>query len=101
MLKEAEDYKVPSNKHEGIANFMVQQLRTTLESNSDDYYVEARQATKEELAKKISAKEYREKLLTDKKEELERALARYNQSVADCEQSNKWAALFLESIKGR
>ena len=101
MLQKVNEFEPPTGEHFGIAKFMREQLESTIESNSTSYYEKAIAEFKKDLETVVSADEYRQELLDDKKEDLERAQKRLDEEIARCKATNEWCDVFFEAIKGK
>ena len=101
MLEKVNEFEPPTEEHFGIAKFMREQLESTIESNSTTYYEKAIAEFKKDLEAVVSADEYRQELLDDKKEDLERSQKRLDEEIARCKATNEWCDVFFEAIKGK
>ncbi len=99
MLKQAKLYKPPTDDHQGIKDFMVEQLETTIKRDGDSgYYEEELKNAKKEL-ESLDPAVVRKELLNDIKAELAYYTDKYEKDLKAVEQSNKWAEDFFKSLE--
>jgi hypothetical protein len=100
IMESAKSWVPPTEDHEGIRDYMIDQLKITIRADGDSsYYVEEIIRAKKELEEGIDPKVYREERI----KEIEDRISYYEEEVQKelerCKKSNDWMDKFLESIK--
>jgi len=100
IMESAKSWVPPTEDHEGIRDYMIDQLKITIQADGDSsYHVEEIIRTKKELEEGIDPKVYREERI----KEIEDRISYYEEEVQKelerCKKSNDWMDKFLESIK--
>lgn len=98
MLSKAKEYQSPTEEHNGIRDFMIQQLETTIDHDCDTKYSERELVEINAELKNINPIVVRENCIKSEKENIERYLKGHNEEVDRCNANNKWASDFLKSI---
>jgi len=98
MLLKAKDFNPPTEEHEGIAKFMIEQLEQTIEfDGSTKYHDEALPTIDIEL-KNIDANYVRFTLMEDAHKDIARHLKEHKEELKRCADSNKWVECFLDAL---
>ena len=101
MLEKANSYVPPTEEHTGIKDFMIDQLKQTLDRDCDaEYHVERIKEIEEATSLGIDVKERRKEMLKECEEDLKRHRVNLKEEEERCLQSNLWVEQYYQSIKG-
>jgi len=98
ILKDVRKWQPPTPDHTGIKDFMIDQIKKTIDFDCKTKYHD------EELAKieldllTLNASEIRKGMITNAKKDFEYNTKKYNEDVERCDKSNQWVADFIESL---
>lgn len=100
ILEGAKSWIPPTEDHEGLRTFMIDQLEQTIKHDGDpSYYVEKIIEIEKELAKKINVEEERRSAIKEIKSQISYHEIKYQEELERCKNSNKWMESLFESIK--
>jgi len=99
FLKEAKAYQSPTPEHDGIREFMINQIKETTKFDGSTEYYDKELATCKEELKNINVEEIRSKNKVYLKEDIERALENEKDEKDRCDNSNEWVRTFLDSLE--
>lgn len=101
MLQEAKDFIPPTSEHQGIKDFMVNQIEETIKFDCDStYYSELLESSKKEL-ENLDAWSIRSAMIGKAQKDLDYNRTELNKEVARCNNSNQWYAEFLKAISSK
>lgn len=99
FLSKAKSYKAPTKEHEGIRDFMIQQLESTIDHDGDhSYYTEQLQEIKTNIYS-INADVIRCEAIKNINDDMNYHLKHHKEEIKRCADSNKWVEVFIESLK--
>lgn len=99
FLLKAKAYEPPTEEHEGIKKFMIEQLRTTIDYDGDaKYSIEGLANTEIELSN-IDANDVRFTLMEQAHKDIAYHLKEHKEELKRCANSNKWVEVFINSLK--
>ena len=99
FLLKAEAYDPPTEDHEGIKKFMIEQLKTTIDyDGSAKYSIEGLAKTEIEL-NNIDANDVRFTLMEEAHKNIAYHLKEHKEELKRCANSNKWVEIFVKSLK--
>ena len=98
MIKAVNAWNPPTSEHDGVKDFMLEQLKQTLEFDFSSTWVDEEIDKSEMILAMLNGKQIRE----EKQKKLEADLVYHKRELADetkrCNDANKWVKDFLESI---
>jgi len=98
FLSKAENFKPPTEKHKGIADFMQNQIKETIKYDCDNkYYVDELEKSKKELLN-INADDVRGDLRTQATKDLAYHTKEHEAELKRCRESNKWHEDFINAL---
>lgn len=98
MLKKAQSYNPPTSEHEGIKEFMIEQLEITIRSDTDmTFYQKELKKTNNQI-KNINAQILRKKIIKRIKEDINYHLEKQKEEIDRCNKNNKWVEIFINSL---
>lgn len=98
FLYEAEQYIPPTEKHKGIAKFMIEQLTSTIDCDCDITYVEGEIARVLESIKNINADAIRAEIKLMCLNDIEQYTKGHEEEVKRVNVANKWYEDFMNSL---
>jgi hypothetical protein len=98
FLADAKAYKPPTNRHENIAEFMIDQLEKTIDLDCKGTYHADELKSIDIKLKNINAKDIRIKIEDESSESIKYHTKEHNEEVIRCTEHNKWYSDFIESI---
>jgi hypothetical protein len=100
IMESAKSWVPPTEDHEGIRDYMIDQLKITIQADGDSsYHVEEIIRTKKELEEGIDHKVYREERIKEIEDRISYYEGEVQKELERCKKSNDWMDKFLESIK--
>lgn len=99
MLQQAKEYQPPTEEHEGIKKFMIEQLTITIDHDCDVEYNEGKLLKNEQKSLNIDPVKLRNDITNDLLERIEYYKQEQKKETERCEHSKKWAKDFFESLK--
>jgi hypothetical protein len=100
IMESAKSWVPPTEDHEGIRDYMIDQLKITIQADGDSsYHVEEIIRTKKELEEGIDPKVYREERIKEIEDRISYYEGEVQKELERCKKSNDWMDKFLESIK--
>lgn len=97
-LDQAKQYEPPTPEHEGIKEFMIQQLTDTIKWDSDTSYFENELKNINEELEHIDPIQIRKTMIQMYQEDIERSEKRYKEEEERINNRNEWARQYLESL---
>lgn len=98
ILKKAYEYKAPTDKHVGIRDFMVEQLKSTIDFDCGTDYYDKELAKLEKRNAEFNADEIRKERLASYEKDLAYHKKEHAQELVLCADHNKWYDDFIKSI---
>jgi len=98
FLLEANKYQIPTKEHEGIKNFMVQQLTETIRFDADTDYSDNRLLGIETELFNLSADKIRKEMIDKAEHDFAYHTTEQNKELKRCHESNEWVRRYFESI---
>lgn len=100
ILESAKAWVPPTEEHEGLRSFMIEQIESTIHGNGDpSYHVDKIAQIKKEMEEGIDPKVYREKRIKEIEDKISFYQIEVQKELERCKQSNDWMDKFFESIK--
>jgi hypothetical protein len=100
IMESAKSWVPPTEDHEGVRDYMIDQLEITIKADGDpSYHVNKIVQAKKELEEGIDPKVYREEKIKEIEDRISYYGAEVQKELERCKQSNDWMDNFLESIK--
>ena len=100
ILSSAKDWVPPTEEHESLRDFMVEQIESTIKVDGDpSYHVNKIIQIKQEMERGIDPKAYREERIKEIKDRISYYEIEHQKELVRCKQSNDWMEKFFESIK--
>jgi len=98
LMNEAKLYQPPTEKHQKVKDFMIQQLKETIESDTDtEYHQESIRLIDSELTT-ITADSVRSKIIEKANEAIKYHTHQQEEEIKRCVESNEWVETFLSSL---
>ena len=99
FISKANKYKPPTEEHQGIKKFMLQQLQITLEQHGDtEYHDKALIDISLEL-ENLECNKIRIELKESILKQIEYYQGEYRKELERCKNSNEWVEVFIKSLK--
>lgn len=99
MLSDAKNFKIPTEDHKGIADFMIQQLESTIEADCDTkYYYDGLDHVNFRLSV-LNADVLRMNIKKELEDNLITYTKYYEEELERCFKTNKWIDELKESLK--
>jgi hypothetical protein len=100
IMESAKSWVPPTEDHEGVRDYMIDQLEITIKADGDpSYHVNKIVQAKKELEEGIDPKVYREEKIKESEDRIAYYEGEVQKELERCKQSNDWMDKFLESIK--
>lgn len=100
IMESAKSWVPPTEDHEGVRDYMIDQLEITIKADGDpSYHVNKIVQAKKELEEGIDPKVYREEKIKEIEDRISYYGVEVQKELERCKQSNDWMDKFLESIK--
>jgi hypothetical protein len=100
IMEAAKSWVPPTEDHEGVRDYMIDQLEITIKADGDpSYHVNKIVQAKKELEEGIDPKVYREEKIKEIEDRISYYEGEVQKELERCKQSNDWMDKFLESIK--
>jgi hypothetical protein len=100
IMESAKSWVPPTEDHEGVRDYMIDQLEITIKADGDpSYHVNKIVQAKKELEEGIDPKVYREEKIKEIEDRISYYGGEVQKELERCKQSNDWMDKFLESIK--
>ena len=100
IMESAKSWVPPTEDHEGVRDYMIDQLEITIKADGDpSYHVNKIVQAKKELEEGIDPKVYREERIKESEDRISYYEGEVQKELERCKQSNDWMDKFLESIK--
>lgn len=99
ILIQAENYKPPTDDHNGIKSFMIDQLKQTLELDGSDKYHREKLAEINQELNNLNPAVIRSQMLASAEHDLQYHQEELRKEIKRCEDSNKWVEGFLASLE--
>ena len=100
ILSSAKAWVPPTEDHEGLRDFMIEQIESTIKVDGDpSYHVNKIVQIKQEMEGGIDPKVYREERIKEIKDKISYYEIENRKELVRCKQSNDWMEKFFESIK--
>lgn len=99
FLAEANNYVPPTSEHQGIKDFMIQQLTDTIKWDGDASYYEKEVEKLNKSLENIDPYQVRKELMEDAIEDLSRQKRYLAEEVSRVNSRNEWSKQYLESLK--
>ena len=99
-MESAKSWVPPTEDHEGVRDYMIDQLEITIKADGDpSYHVNKIVQAKKELEEGIDPKVDREEKIKESEDRISYYEGEVQKELERCKQSNDWMDKFLESIK--
>jgi hypothetical protein len=99
MLESIRNWQPPTEEHMGIKDFMLNQITQTIDFDcKTSYHDEALVQIESEL-QTLNASDIRKQMIEKGKKDLKYNTAEYKKDIDRCNESNKWVADFVASLK--
>lgn len=99
ILAKAENFVPPTQEHEEFRQFMINQLKQTIEFDCNTDFYDREIAKIDNQLKNINVIEIRESMIDYIKENIEYHTKAYEKEVRNCNKSNKWVDDIIHAIK--
>lgn len=99
LLSEVNDWQPPTKEHNGLKDFMIQQLQSTMEHDGDTSYYDKYLKEIAYDLKTIDAAKLRDERLKQEKKDLAYHTKEYAAEIKRCRDSNKWVKDLISSLK--
>jgi hypothetical protein len=100
IMESAKSWVPPTEDHEGVRDYMIDQLEITIKADGDpSYHVNKIVQAKKELEEGIDPKVYREERIKEIEDRISYYEVEVQKELERCKDSNEWMDKFLESIK--
>ena len=100
ILASAKSWVPPTEEHEGLRTFMIEQIESTIKVDGDpSYHVNKIVQIKQEMEGGIDPKSYRGKKIKEIEDKIFYYETEHQKELVRCKQSNDWMGKFFESIK--
>lgn len=100
IMESAKSWVPPTEDHEGVRDYMIDQLEITIKADGDpSYHVNKIVQARKELEEGIDPKVYREEKIKEIEDRISYYEGEVQKELERCKQSNDWMDKFLESIK--
>lgn len=99
LMAEAERFSPPTEEHDGIKSFMIEQLKMTIDGDGNPEFAEKTLKNINESLLNLNAKNEREKLIESAEKNIAYHSKGYDEEIKRCEQSNKWVVDLLNSLQ--
>lgn len=100
ILSSVKAWVPPTEEHEGLRTFMIEQITCTIKMDEDpSYHLNKIVQIKQEIEGGIDPKVYREERMKEIKESLIFYETEHQKELVRCKQSNDWMEKFFESIQ--
>jgi hypothetical protein len=100
ILESSKSWVPPTEEHEGLRNFMIEQIESTIKADGDlSYHINKIVQIKQEMKDGIDPKVYREERIKEIKIRFHTTRPKYQKELVRCKDSNDWMDKFFESIK--
>ena len=98
FLEKAKSYIPPTEKHQGIADFMIEQIEKTIDFDcSGTYHITALQEIDLEI-KNLNAKDIRSKIKVKATKDIAYHTKEHEADVKRCREHNQWYEDFIKSL---
>jgi len=98
FLKKAKAYIPPTDKHQGIADFMIEQIKKTIDVDcSGTYHVTTLQEIYLEI-KNINAKDIRSKIRAQADKDIAYHTKEHEADIKRCDEHNQWYEDFINNL---
>mgnify|MGYP003116619198 CR=1 FL=1 len=99
FLRKAKSFIPPTETHKGIADFLVNQIKETIDFDcNSNYHIDELSKVKKQLLE-INAEDLRGELRTKATEDLAYHTKEHEAELKRCRESNKWYDDFVEALK--
>lgn len=99
FLEKARAYNPPTEKHNGIADFMVEQLEKTIDFDcNSNYHIKELEKIESKL-QNLNAANIRSEIKEKAAKEIEYHTKEHEEDLRRCEDHNKWYEDFINSLK--
>jgi hypothetical protein len=99
IKSDIQDWTPPTSEHVGIKDFMLEQIKVTIEGDCDPrYYLKEIKELQSKLIF-LDAKDERRRMLELENSRIEYGKVEYEKEVKRCNDANKWITDLLDSIK--
>ena len=98
FLEKAKNYNPPTEKHQGIANFMIEQLEKTIDFDCIGNYHSTAIETIDLEIKNLNANEIRSKIKEQSDKDIAYHTKEHEADVKRCEEHNQWYEDFIENL---
>ena len=100
ILASAKAWVPPTEDHEGLRDFMIEQIESTIKVDGDpSYHVNKIVQIKQEMKDGIDPKVYREERIKEIKDKISYYEVEHQKELVRCKQSNDWMEKFFGSIQ--
>lgn len=100
ILTQTKEYNPPTSEHQGIKDFMIQQLTETISWDCKvDYYLEELDGIMNEYSK-VDAIELRIEKRMQLQKDLDYHKKQFEEEIERCNASNLWVGQFMQSLEG-
>lgn len=99
FLESSVKYNAPTNEHEGIKSFMIEQIKKTIDFDCSTEYNDKKVSEISTRLQNLDANIIRFEMLKTIQEDIDYHVKEYNEEVNRCAESNKWVEAFLSSLQ--
>lgn len=100
LLEAAKSWTPPTEEHDGIREYMIDQLELTIKADGDlSYHVDEIIQAKKEIEEGIDPQVYRKERIKGIEDRISYYEIEHQKELERCKQSNRWMESLLESIK--
>ena len=100
LLESAKSWIPPTEEHDGIREYMIDQLELTIKADGDlSYHVDKIIQAKKEIEEGIDPQVYRKERIKGIEDRISYYEIEHQKELERCKQSNRWMESLLESIK--
>lgn len=98
ILKQVVTWQPPTSEHQGIKDFMIDQIEQTIKFDCNTKYKFEKLAEIELELLTLNASQIRKNMTEKAKKDFEYNTKKFNEDVERCNQSNKWISDFVSSL---
>ena len=98
LLNEAKLYNPPTSQHQGIKDFMIEQLTSTIDFDGNNNYHLKAIAEIDYSLNEMNLNKIRKEIMRQANWDLDYHEKEHKEEVERCDDSNKWASDFIKSL---
>jgi len=98
FLLEAQSFKPPTKEHVGFKEFIIKQLKSTIDYDGDHSYSEQSIITIDSKLDNLNADNIKNSLIESSNKDIAYHLKHHNEDIKRCDDSNKWVQDLLGAL---